>query len=89
MASQGKKMFDSLCVACHGQDGKGNQALGAPDLTDAYWMYGDGTESLRETINNGRHGIMPAHGTLLGETRTRVVAAYVYSLSHGKPAGTQ
>ena len=89
MASQGKKLFDSLCTACHGQDGKGNQALGAPDLTDSYWLYGDGTKALRQTITDGRHGIMPAHRELLGETRARVVAAYVYSLSHGKPASTQ
>jgi cytochrome c oxidase cbb3-type subunit 3 len=89
MAAQGRKLFDSLCTACHGKDGKGNVALGAPDLTDGYWLYGDGTDSLRETINNGRHGIMPAHGAMLGETRARVVAAYVYSLSQGKPAATQ
>lgn len=89
MAAQGKKLFDSLCTACHGPAGKGNQSMGAPDLTDDYWLYGDGTESLRETIIKGRHGIMPAHGELLGETRSRVVAAYAYSLSRGKPAGTQ
>lgn len=89
MAAQGKKLFDSLCTACHGPAGKGNQSLGAPDLTDDYWLYGDGTDSLRETIIKGRHGIMPAHGELLGETRARVVAAYAYSLSRGKPAGTQ
>ena len=85
MAAQGKKHFDAICSACHGKDGKGNQQLGAPDLTDGYWLYGDSTESLRQTIADGRHGIMPAHRTLLGETRARLVAAYVWSLSH-KPA---
>ena len=81
-ASQGKKLYEGVCVACHGVDGKGNQDLGAPDLTDDYWLYGDSTESLRQTISKGRHGIMPAHRELLGETRARLVAAYVWSLSH-------
>ncbi|MGY0505819.1 cytochrome-c oxidase, cbb3-type subunit III [Luteimonas sp. e5] len=86
MASQGKKLYDGVCVACHGVDGKGNALLGAPDLTDGYWMYGSSTESLRETITNGRHGVMPAHLELLGDTRTRLVGAYVWSLSHGQAA---
>ena len=74
-------------AAARGKDGKGNVALGAPDLTDSYWMYGDSTAALRETIANGRHGSMPAWGETLGDTRTRLVAAYVWSLSHpAKPA---
>ena len=81
-AFNGKSKF-SACAACHGLDGKGNKALGAPNLTDDYWLYGEGTASLRETIDNGRHGVMPAHGALLGETRTRLAAAYVWSLSQG------
>ncbi|TWI12486.1 cytochrome-c oxidase, cbb3-type subunit III [Aerolutibacter ruishenii] len=82
MAARGKTLYDGVCVACHGPDGKGNQAMGAPDLTDNYWMYGDSKESLRQTISAGRHGIMPAHRELLGETRSRLVAAYVWSLSN-------
>jgi cytochrome c oxidase cbb3-type subunit III len=81
-AAQGKKLYDGVCVACHGADGKGNPALGAPDLTDDYWLYGDSTQSLTKTIVEGRHGVMPAHRTLLGETRARLVAAYVWSLSN-------
>ena len=91
-AARGKTLYDGVCVACHGVDGKGNASLGSPDLTDDYWMYGDSRESLRETIANGRHGVMPAHRALLGETRTRLVAAYVWSLSHPQDtaaAGTQ
>ncbi len=84
MASQGKKLYDGVCVSCHGVDGKGNQQLGAPDLTDNYWLYGDSTESLRKTITDGRHGVMPAHGELLGDTRSRLVGAYVWSLAHAK-----
>ena len=82
MAARGKKLYDGVCVACHGVEGKGNQALGAPDLTDSYWMYGDSKESLYQTIAHGRHGVMPAHRELLGETRSRLVAAYVWSLSN-------
>ncbi|HEU4773802.1 MAG TPA: cytochrome-c oxidase, cbb3-type subunit III [Lysobacter sp.] len=87
MAAQGKKLYDGVCVACHGVEGKGNQAIGAPDLTDNYWMYGDSKESLRQTIVSGRHGVMPAHRELLGETRSRLVAAYVWSLSNPSAAG--
>ena len=85
-AARGKSMYEGLCVSCHGVDGKGNQALGAPNLTDDYWLYGSSTAALRESINNGRHGVMPPHGPLLGETRTRLAAAYVWSLSHGAAA---
>ncbi len=82
MAAQGRSLYNGVCVACHGVDGKGNQDLGAPDLTDNYWMYGNSSESLRQTIASGRHGVMPAWGGMLGETRSRLVAAYVWSLSH-------
>lgn len=83
MASQGKKLYDGVCVSCHGAEGKGNTQLGAPDLTDGDWLYGDSTESLRHTIDHGRTGVMPEFKTLLGDTRTRLVGAYVWSLSHG------
>jgi len=89
MAAQGKKLYEGVCVACHGIDGTGNQELGAPDLTDDYWMYGSSRESLARTITDGRHGVMPPHRELLGETRARLVAAYVWSLSHtGADPGT-
>ena len=83
MASQGKKLFDGVCVSCHGADGKGNTLLGAPDLTDNDWLYGDSNAALEETIRNGRQGVMPAQKDALGDTRTRLVGAYVWSLSHG------
>lgn len=84
-AVQGKRLYDGVCVACHGVDGTGNTDLGAPDLTDSYSMYGTSIESIMETVNNGRHGVMPAHRGILGETRSRLVAAYVWSLSN--PSG--
>ncbi|WP_372018001.1 cytochrome-c oxidase, cbb3-type subunit III [Pseudoxanthomonas sp. 10H] len=82
MAARGRKLYEGVCAACHGVDGTGNQDLGAPDLTDDYWLYGSSRESLYQTIAHGRHGSMPAHRELLGETRARLVAAYVWSLSH-------
>ncbi|MDO5506065.1 MAG: cytochrome-c oxidase, cbb3-type subunit III [Pseudoxanthomonas suwonensis] len=89
LAAQGKKLYDGVCVACHGVDGKGNQDLGAPDLTDDVWLYGNSTEAIRTTIQDGRHGVMPPHGELLGDTRTRLVGAYVWSLSHGNQSWAQ
>ncbi len=87
LAAQGKPLYEGVCVACHGIDGKGNTEMGAPDLTDGYWMYGGSSDAIRESIANGRKGSMPAHGELLGDTRTRLVAAYVWSLSQAPSAG--
>jgi len=81
LASAGKTKFDMLCAACHGVDGKGNVALGAPNLTDDVWLYGGTAEKVSETIAKGRNGKMPAHESLLSEDRRRLVAAYVAGLS--------
>jgi cytochrome c oxidase cbb3-type subunit 3 len=78
---RGKHIYDAICVACHGPGGKGNALLGAPDLTDAVWLYGGTRAAITESIANGRNGVMPAHAPLLGETRARLAAAYVWSLS--------
>ena len=89
LAAKGKPLYEGVCVACHGAEGKGNEMLGAPDLTDDYWMYGNSNDSLRATIIDGRHGVMPAHRDLLGETRSRLAAAYVWSLSNSEPSASQ
>ena len=81
LAAAGKSRFDMLCVACHGADGTGNQALGAPNLTDDIWLYGRTPEIIAETVNLGRNGKMPSHETVLNEDRLRILAAYVLSLS--------
>ena len=86
LAAQGKPMFDSICAACHGPEGKGDPARGIPNLTDADWLYGGSNEDLRKSISDGRHGQMPAHLGILGDTRTRLVGAYVWSLSHAAGA---
>jgi cytochrome c oxidase cbb3-type subunit 3 len=82
LANEGKQIFSGICAACHGVNGKGNPAIGSADLTDDYWLYGNSIDTIRAAIHEGHSGQMPAHKELLGETRTRLVAAYVYSLSH-------
>ena len=80
-AMTAQPLFVAMCSACHGTQGDGNEVLGGPDLTDEVWLYGGSEEAVRTTIVEGRNGVMPAHGELLGENRTKILAAYVYSLS--------
>ena len=74
---KGKARFDALCVACHGADGHGNPALGAPNLTDATWLYGSDFARVAESIRDGRNGVMPAWRSRLSEDQLRMVAAWV------------
>ena len=83
----GKEKFQQLCVACHGPEGKGNQAMGAPNLTDNIWLYGGSKKTIMETIEKGRNGRMPAWAGFLGEAKVHLLAAYVYSLSHPPAEG--
>ncbi len=80
-AAAAKPMF-AVCSACHGADGTGNPALGAPDLTDAAWLYGSDLDSIEDTIRNGRSGAMPAWRARIGEPQVRLVAAWIYAQSH-------
>lgn len=82
LAEKGAARF-AVCSACHGPEGKGNVVMGAPDLTDGYWLYGGDAAAVRASITGGRNGQMPAHGDLLGPERTRLVAAWVYGRSQG------
>jgi cytochrome c oxidase cbb3-type subunit 3 len=81
LAAAGQARFQMICMACHGMDGTGNQALGAPNLTDDIWLYGGNPEDIRETLMNGRNGKMPAFENQLSEDRRRLLAAYVIGLS--------
>jgi len=83
-AMSAQPMFVALCSACHMPDGSGNQLLGGPDLTDKIALYGSSPEAIRTTIVHGRNGVMPPHGLLLGDKRTKILAAYVYSLSNAE-----
>ncbi len=79
-AEQGKAVFDIQCAACHGLDGKGNQLLGAPNLTDSIWLYGGMLSDIENTLRHGRSGIMPSHQHLFNEDEAKVLASYVLSL---------
>jgi cytochrome c oxidase cbb3-type subunit 3 len=81
LAAEGKAKFEMYCSGCHGMDGKGLQAVGAPNLTDDIWLYGSDATELRFGITNGRNNQMPAQLETLGETKVRLMAAYVMSLS--------
>lgn len=83
--ADGLRQFAITCAACHGADGRGNPALGAPNLTDGTWLYGGNVEQVRETILFGRGGTMPAHATLLSADDIRLAAAHVYGLSRHAP----
>jgi|TARA_Y100000782_G_C10173806_1_gene261003 cytochrome c oxidase cbb3-type subunit 3 len=82
LAEAGAGVFAQACTACHGADGKGNQMLGAPNLTDDVWLYGGATKQIEFTIRHGRNGMMPAQGERFSAEQIHVLAAYVYSLSH-------
>jgi cytochrome c oxidase cbb3-type subunit 3 len=86
-AAFGKEKFGA-CAACHGADGKGNQAVGAPNLTDKTWLYGGSVATISETIRNGRNNQMPAFEEFLGEGKVHLLAAYVWGLSNKAPAAT-
>ncbi|MHB8453427.1 MAG: cytochrome-c oxidase, cbb3-type subunit III [Acidiferrobacterales bacterium] len=79
---RGKKTFAQFCFGCHGADAKGNQVIGAPNLTDNIWLNGGSLQTIIQTITYGRHGHMPAHGEFLGDAKIHLLAAYIYSLSH-------
>ena len=79
-AELGKAKF-TACAACHGADGKGNQALGAPNLTDKIWLHGWGEQAVAAMVTNGKNSVMPAFAQRLSPEQIHVLAAYVWSLS--------
>ncbi len=85
LAANGKNKF-AVCAACHGVEGKGNRAMGAPNLTDNIWLYGSSEETIAETIAQGRMNAMPPQEERLGAAKVHLLAAYVYSLGGGEPA---
>ena len=87
LVAEGKKPYSTYCVACHGPEGKGNQQLGAPNLTDDIWLHGGSTVKIAESIVKGRNGNMPPHGEFLGEAKVHVLAAYIYSFRNNAADG--
>jgi cytochrome c oxidase cbb3-type subunit III len=80
-AERGAAMYQTACAACHGADAKGNQAIGAPNLTDNIWLYGSTPKRISHTLLYGRAGVMPAQLERLGEEKIHLLTAYVKSLS--------
>lgn len=87
-AELGKDVF-MTCAACHGQDGKGMHATGAPNLTDDIWLYGGEPAQIRHSIRNGRNGVMPAQKDMLREDKIHLLSAYVYGLSQDMEADAE
>ncbi len=84
MAEAGNDLFLDNCAACHGDNGMGNRDLGAPNLTDAIWLYGGDLEALEETVRYARFGVMPPWGERLTEAEIKAVTAYVHQLGGGE-----
>ncbi|MEW5424216.1 cytochrome-c oxidase, cbb3-type subunit III [Amorphus sp. 3PC139-8] len=80
----GKQIFAENCVVCHGPEGKGNQDLGAPNLTDQVWLYGGDIETIQQTVTHGRGGVMPNWGERLDDTTVKSLAVYIHSLGGGQ-----
>jgi cytochrome c oxidase cbb3-type subunit 3 len=84
LAAQGRAKFNAACAACHGAEGKGNQALGSANLSDKIWLHGWGEEAIVRAINNGITNKMPAQSPRLSDEQIRVVASYVWGLSNNQ-----
>jgi cytochrome c oxidase cbb3-type subunit 3 len=83
-AQRGSEIFVEQCAACHGEDGAGIQDLGAPNLTDAIWLYGGDKATIVESISNSRAGVMPAWGKILDDETVKQLTIYVHSLGGGQ-----
>ncbi|MCA3509318.1 MAG: c-type cytochrome, partial [Rhodobacter sp.] len=84
LAAEGATVFAENCAACHTEAGTGDRALGAPNLTDAIWLYGGTAADLTYTVTNSRFGVMPNWNTRLSEADIRAVALYVHGLGGGE-----
>lgn len=84
LAGEGAAVFAENCAACHTEAGTGDRALGAPNLTDAIWLYGGTREALTRTVTEARFGVMPAWAGRLSEDEIRAVATYVHGLGGGE-----
>ncbi len=87
--ARGAELFKANCVACHGADGKGNIALGAPNLTDKTWLYGGSEATIVETLTKGRMAMMPSQDKVLSPEKIHLLTAYVWGLSNNKTAAAK
>jgi cytochrome c oxidase cbb3-type subunit 3 len=86
--ARGAEVFKANCAACHGPEGKGNIALGAPNLTDKTWLYGGSEATIIETVTKGRMAMMPAQDKVLSPEKIQLLTAYVWGLSNNKQPAT-
>jgi cytochrome c oxidase cbb3-type subunit 3 len=84
--ARGAELFKTNCAACHGADGKGNIAIGAPNLTDKTWLYGGSEATIIETLTKGRMAMMPSQDKVLSPEKIHLLTAYVWGLSNNKTA---
>ncbi|MCK9552434.1 cytochrome-c oxidase, cbb3-type subunit III [Aquamicrobium sp.] len=84
LTGPGAETFANNCAACHGEAGKGGLEFGAPDLTDAIWLYGSSPAEITAQVRQPRHGVMPAWQARLGETTVKELTVYVHSLGGGR-----
>lgn len=84
LAEEGAVIFADQCSACHGEGGTGDRNMGAPNLTDAIWLYGGDVDTLTTTVTNARFGVMPNWSGRLTEAEIKAVAAYVHQLGGGE-----
>lgn len=84
LADEGATLFADNCASCHGEDGKGDRTVGAPNLTDAIWLYGGDRDALTQTVTYARFGVMPSWQGRLSEADIRAVASWVHSRGGGE-----
>ncbi|WP_179379340.1 cytochrome-c oxidase, cbb3-type subunit III [Jannaschia marina] len=84
VAAEGATLFVENCSSCHGDDGRGDREVGAPNLADAIWLRGSSQEAIEAQLIAPRHGVMPPWGERLGEAQVRAVSAYVHALGGGE-----
>jgi cytochrome c oxidase cbb3-type subunit 3 len=87
-AAEGRKKF-AACAACHGSDGKGNQAIGAPNLADKVWLHGWGEAAIVRMVDEGKTNVMPAQGGRLTPAQIHLLASYVWSLSQTRQTASR
>ena len=87
-AAAGRKKF-SACAACHGADGKGNAAIGAPNLADKVWLHGWGEAAIVDMIEHGKTSVMPAQGARMSPEQIHLLASYVWSLSQSRQTASR
>lgn len=85
-AQRGAVIFAANCAVCHGANGEGSRAVGAPKLNDAIWLFGGDRKALTQTVTNARYGVMPAWGSRLDPVTVKMLATYVHSLGGGEEA---